>query len=100
MSAENFIAFFKEAMSDEKLREEILSALQGKSKDDAAIAASTIAGRHGVTCTPAVIVEAFDTLEKERRPDSALSDDQLDQVAGGEWFVSARFGDVVRWDWR
>ena len=82
---EKVIAFGKIVMGDEKLRNELLTAVQGKSADDAAQAAAAFATSHGYEATPAEVKEGYKAYLNMNKPgaDGALSDAQLAAVSGG-----------------
>jgi hypothetical protein len=85
MSIEQVTAFGKLAMSDEKLRAELLSAVEGMNSEDAARAAAAVATRHGYHCTPEQVKEGYLAYIDANKAGSGgeLSDAQLAAVAGG-----------------
>jgi hypothetical protein len=86
MSIDKVIAFGKLAMTDEKLRNELLTAVQDKDADDAAVAAATVAVGHGYEVTPAEVKEGYEAYLNMNKPGAGgeLSEAQLAAIAGGK----------------
>jgi hypothetical protein len=84
MSLENVIKIGKLALSDEKLRNELLADVKGKTAANAAVAAAAFAKRHGFDATPAEVEKGYNiALKLKKGGEGELSDDELALVSGG-----------------
>jgi hypothetical protein len=84
MSLANVVKIGKLAMSDEKLRTELLAEVTGKKEREAAIAAAAFANRHGFEATPEDVKKGWEIyLKLQKGGEAELSEDELALVSGG-----------------
>jgi hypothetical protein len=84
MSLADVVKIGKLAMSDEKLRTELLAEVKGKSAPEAAIAAAAFAERHGFEATPEEVKKGYEIyLKLQKGGEGELSEDELALVSGG-----------------
>jgi hypothetical protein len=84
MSLDNVVKIGRLALSDEKLRTELLAAVKGKTAPEAATAAAAFAKNHGFDVTSGDVVKGYNILLKLQKGGQwELSDEELAAVAGG-----------------
>jgi hypothetical protein len=84
MSLEDVVKIGKLAISDEKLRTELMAEVKGKTNAEAAIAAAAFAKRHGFEATPAEVEQGYKIYQKLRKGgEGELSEEELALVSGG-----------------
>jgi hypothetical protein len=84
MSLENVVKIGTLVMGDEKLRDELLADVKGKTPPEAAVAAAAFATRHGFDATPAEVEKGYNFALKLEKGGGELSDDELALVSGGK----------------
>lgn len=88
MSKEAVLEFVQKVSADESLEAEIETAIAGKQGTEAATAIAGVGSKHGYTFT-------IEELEAQREE---LSDEDLEEVAGGgSVSIGGRRGVNVRW---
>jgi hypothetical protein len=95
MSTEKVVALGRLIMNDEKLRNELLAQVEGKSADDAAEAAAAFANKRGYQATPEEVKEVYVAfIQGGTLPGGGeLAEAELEAVAGGPGSKTASIAD-------
>jgi predicted ribosomally synthesized peptide with nif11-like leader len=89
MSMEAVEKFFDKAEQDESLKKELASWVEGY-EDVSCVHLTTLAADHGFEFTPEELHDAIEEVRKKEEGGQELTDEDLENVAGGRSFRLAR----------